>query len=81
MRGGPSLLPATWAKRSIAASAVTGHPVAASFEPGENWFWDYEREEMMNGLELAPPRAHPEGQPVPGPAGRVPRNWRNLLHE
>jgi hypothetical protein len=62
-------------------AAVTGHSVAASFEPGENWFWDYEREEMVNGLELAPPRAHPEDQPVPGPAGRVPRNWRNLLHE
>jgi hypothetical protein len=60
---------------------ASGHPVIASFEPGEDWFYDYEEETMIPGAELAPPRSHPVDQPVPGPEGRVPRNWRSLLHE
>jgi hypothetical protein len=59
----------------------SGHPVIASFEPGEDWFYDYEKEAVIDGPELAPPHSHPEDQPVPGPKGRVPRNWRLLLHE
>lgn len=62
-------------------AASTGHPVAASFEPGEDWFWDYEKEAMIDGAELAPPTSHPEDQPAPGPKGRVPRNWMALLHQ
>jgi hypothetical protein len=31
-------------------------------------------------VELPPPHAHPEDQPVPGPARRVPPNWESLLH-
>ncbi len=62
-------------------AAATGHPVAASFEPGEDWFYDYEKEAVVPGMELAPPRWHPEDQPVPGPEGGVPRNWQALLHE
>jgi Zn-finger in ubiquitin-hydrolases and other protein len=61
--------------------AETGHPVIASFEPGERWFYDYRTEQVFAGPSLAPPRWHPEGQPVPGPAGRVPPNWESLLHE
>lgn len=60
---------------------ASGHPVIASFEPGEDWFYDYEQEAMIRGAELLPPRSHPLDQPVPGPEGRVPRNWRSLLHE
>ena len=44
-----------------------------SYEPGEDWFWDYVKEEDFDGPVLAPPRHHPLDQPVPGPAGRVPR--------
>jgi len=62
-------------------AAMTGHSVIASFEPGEDWFYDYDRDEMLQGTELAPPRSHPEDQPVPGPAGRVPHNWQSLLHD
>jgi hypothetical protein len=58
----------------------SGHPIAASFEPGERWFYDYETSEFMAGPALAEPRWHPDGQPVPGPAGRVPKNWRELLN-
>jgi ubiquitin-hydrolase Zn-finger-containing protein len=59
---------------------ATGHPVAASFEPGETWFWSYETQEMISGPKLAPPRWHPENQPAPGPAGKVPEDWQSRLH-
>ena len=59
----------------------SGHPVIASFEPNEDWFYDYEKGAVIKGVELARPRSHPEEQPVPGPEGFVPRNWRSLLHD
>ena len=59
----------------------TGHPVIRSFEPGEVWFWSYPEEDFYeSGPELAPPQHHPMDQPVPGPAGRVPRDWRAKLN-
>ena len=58
----------------------TGHPIVASFEPGEAWLWNYATEEMGRGPSLAEPTARPEDQPVPGPQGRVPDNWRDLIH-
>ena len=61
-------------------AAASGHRIVASFEPGEDWFWDYVAQDVVDGPPLAPPRAHPLDQPVPGPAGRVPRNWEALLH-
>jgi ubiquitin-hydrolase Zn-finger-containing protein len=61
------------------ASAV-GHPVAQSYEPGEDWFWDYVKEDVVDGPQLAPPHEHPLDQPVPGPAGRVPPDWELQLN-
>ena len=61
-------------------AAEAGHPVVSSFEPGEEWFWDFRIEEFVEGRELAPPRHHPPDQPVPGPAGRVPADWTRRLH-
>ena len=61
-------------------SAATKHPVIASFEPGEDWFFDYEKQRMIKGVELLPPHSHPATQPAPGPAGRVPPDWEALLH-
>ena len=58
----------------------TGHAIVASYEPGEVWFWSYDTHEMGRGPELAGPQSHPDDQPVPGPAGRVPDNWRDLIH-
>ena len=51
-----------------------------SFEPGEDWFWDYERGEGLTGPELAAPTHRPLDQPVPGPAGRVPADWQQHIH-
>ena len=61
-------------------AAAAGHPVVASFEPGEDWFFDYEKQRMIKGAVLPPPHSHPETQPVPGPAGRVPADWESRLH-
>jgi hypothetical protein len=58
---------------------ATGHPIIRSFEPGEDWFWDYQRNDYCEGPELAPPECHPEDQAVPGPRDRVPRDWADLL--
>lgn len=59
----------------------TGHPLMRSFEPGEGWYFDYSTQEMFaNGPDLAPPESRPESQSVPGPADRVPENWRELIH-
>jgi hypothetical protein len=35
---------------------------------------------MIPGEKLAEPRWHPEDQPVPGPAGKVTRDWESRLH-
>ncbi len=61
-------------------AAEAGHPVAQSYEPGEDWFWDYATEEDLDGPRLAPPRHRPLDQPAPGPAGRVPADWQQKLH-
>jgi hypothetical protein len=58
----------------------SGHPVECSFEPGEEWFWDYTTEQFTDGPRLAAPAHHPLAQPVPGPAGRVPAGWQEHLH-
>ncbi len=58
----------------------TGHPVAASFEPGEAWFFNYQTQSMTHGAHLAEPRWHPDTQAAPGPRGKVPHNWQSLLH-
>jgi hypothetical protein len=52
----------------------------ASFEPGENWFYDYRDQQFYEGPKLAPPEHHPLDQPTPGPAGRVPVDWQRQLH-
>ncbi len=57
------------------------HPVINSFEPGEDWFYDYRSEEFFSGPELAPPTHHPGDQPVPGPSGRVPADWQRRLNQ
>ena len=59
---------------------TSGHPLVQSFEPGEDWYWDYATDDYYEGPPLAPPRHHPVDQPVPGPQGRVPRDWVQQIH-
>ncbi|ROP49682.1 ubiquitin-hydrolase Zn-finger-containing protein [Rathayibacter sp. PhB185] len=57
----------------------TGHSVIRSFEPGEEWFWDYRTDDYADGPRLADPQSHPADQSTPGPADRVPRDWQSVL--
>ena len=66
-------------KHATAHSKVTGHPIIASFEPGEDWFYSYETGDFISGPHLAEPRWHPKDQPAPGPRGRVPADWKSEL--
>ena len=61
-------------------ASAEGHPVIASFEPGESWFWSFETEAPVDGPELAPPLHRPEDQAKPGPADKVPADWAEQLH-
>jgi hypothetical protein len=54
--------------------------VIQSFEPGEDWFWSYPAKDYVDGPRLADPQSHPLDQPAPGPAGRVPPDWRQRLN-
>jgi Zn-finger in ubiquitin-hydrolases and other protein len=67
-------------QHASAHAAATGHPIIRSYEPGEDWFWDYRRGRSLQGPPLASPEHHPLDQPVPGPAGRVPSDWQYQLH-
>jgi hypothetical protein len=68
------------AQHATAHFRSTGHPVIQSFEPGEDWYWDYSSEQALRGPDLAPPTSHPADQPAPGPEGSVPADWRTHLH-
>ncbi|HEY3071710.1 MAG TPA: UBP-type zinc finger domain-containing protein [Candidatus Limnocylindrales bacterium] len=61
-------------------AAALHHPVVQSYEPGEDWYWSYTTDQFLEGPQLAPPHHHPLDQPVPGPTGRVPRDWQMKLH-
>ncbi len=67
-------------QHATAHARATGHHVIRSFEPGEDWFWDYTSEQMLTGPRLADPTHHPVDQPAPGPAGRVPADWQQHIH-
>jgi hypothetical protein len=59
---------------------ATGHKLVQSYEQDEDWFYDFDSGRMFLGPKLAGPTEHPEDQPVPGPRGRVPTDWRQRLH-
>src|SRR6195952_6176038 len=63
-------------QRATAHAKESTHPFITSFEPGEDWFWNYDDDSFYEGPKLAPPLAHPVGQSVPGPKDRVPRDWQ-----
>ena len=39
-------------QHATAHASATGHPFIRSFEPGEDWFFDYEKNGMIKGVEL-----------------------------
>jgi hypothetical protein len=66
-------------KHATAHAQSTGHTIIRSFEPGEDWFWDYAASEYVDGPDLVPPVSHPLDQTAPGPADRVPVDWLQEL--
>jgi hypothetical protein len=66
-------------KHATAHFRETGHAIEVSFEPGEDWAWSYVLSDYVEMPVLAEPRSHPEEQPVPGPASRVPADWVEQL--
>jgi hypothetical protein len=68
------------AQHASAHFRETGHAIMQSFEPGEDWFYDFRTGEFFDGPELARPDSHPPDQPTPGPAGQVPEGWQLQLH-
>ncbi|MEU5262149.1 UBP-type zinc finger domain-containing protein [Amycolatopsis sp. NPDC021455] len=69
-------------QHASAHATGTGHRMARSFEPGEAWFWDYDEQVLYeSGPALAGPEHRPLTQAAPGPAGRVPRDWPQHLHQ
>lgn len=66
-------------RHARAHAAETGHPIIRSYEPGEDWFYDFRTDDYAESPELAPPESHPVEQTVPGPAERVPANWQQQL--
>jgi hypothetical protein len=67
-------------QHASAHAALDGHSIARSFEPDEDWFWDYTAQRYIGGPRLPDPQSRPLTQPVPGPLGRVPPDWRRQLH-
>lgn len=67
------------AQHATAHFRETGHPVVQSFEPGEDWFWDYQTNQYYDGPDLAPPESRPSEETTPGPRGRVPGDWVEIL--
>ena len=67
-------------QHATAHAKATGHPFIRSYEPGEDWFFSYDTNEMYDGPTLVDPNAHPLDQPTPGPADSVPADWERHLH-
>lgn len=46
---------------------ASGHPVMQSYEPGEDWFWDFARSVGWTGRGSPTRRADPRASPCPCP--------------
>jgi hypothetical protein len=68
------------AQHATSHAAASGHAIIRSYEPGEDWYWNFQTEEFADGPPLAPPEHHPLDQPTPGPAGQVPADWQRHLN-
>ncbi|HOU92733.1 MAG TPA: UBP-type zinc finger domain-containing protein [Polyangiaceae bacterium] len=66
-------------QHATAHFTATGHRYMRSFEPGEEWFWDFVAERAFAGPVLAGAQHRPAEQTAPGPADRVPADWREVL--
>lgn len=66
-------------RHATAHFVATEHRYMHSFEPGDDWFWDFVDARLVTGGELLPPEHHPVDQTTPGPADRVPADWQQQV--
>ena len=61
------------AQHATAHARTSGHPVVRSFEPGEDWFFDYESGQPFDGRRWHRPchARWPRPHPAPAAASRV----------
>lgn len=67
-------------KHATEHATEAGHPVIQSYEPGEDWFFDFRTGAVTEGPPLTEPTSHPADQSVPGPADRVPKDWAQQIN-
>ena len=67
-------------QHATAHAKPTGHRSSAASSPARTGSTTTRPRKSFDGPELAPPEHHPVDQPVPGPKGRVPRDWRFHVH-
>jgi hypothetical protein len=60
---------------------ATGHPVIASFEPGERWFYDYRSGDFFNGPSLVLSTVASGRSAGAGSCRTCPTRLGELLHE
>lgn len=62
-------------------AAETGHPVVASFEPLQGWFYDNKKRASSEALNSCLRALILKTNPPRPPAGRVPEDWESLLND
>ena len=69
-------------QHASAHAAATGHPIIRSFEPGEDWFWNYaDRRSTPTGPQLRdPPSTTRSTSPRPAPPAGCPPTGAHHLH-
>ncbi len=62
------------------AHVETGHPVVQSFEPGEDWFWDYVLETPSPDLGSPTPSTTPSPRTSPAPRTGFREDWQKYVN-
>lgn len=69
------------AQHATAHWKSTGHPLVQSFEPGEEWFWNYDADALYDsGPPAGPAERTPGGPAGTGPGRPGPEDWTRRLH-
>ncbi len=68
------------AQHASGHAAGPGHRLVQSFEPGEDWFWDYQTENYYDGPPWRRRSTTRSSSPRRDPEDRLPADWRRHLH-
>ena len=67
-------------QHATAHAKGTGHPIIRASSRARTGSGTIQTNEFYDGPALAGPQSHPEDAAIPGPAGRVPEDWRSHVH-